>query len=181
MGLNVENVVESTKTFIVIGIYMTPFSNFDDYSSMQVKHWYLKSVTCQSFKCSLVCLLGEVQIFDLGCRSLRPAATIDQGGAGHAATCLAFNHQNPGLLAVGKTDGTVSIWQLSADLTEQRPRESSQLEQLANQVAEWGQADTQISWDCWSFNHVSFLFFLYQLMVIDGFVPNSSYLKDIFS
>ncbi|XP_076020096.1 cytoplasmic dynein 2 intermediate chain 2 [Genypterus blacodes] len=79
---------------------------------------------------------GEVQVFDLGCRSLRPAATIDPGGAGHAATCLAFNHKNPELLAVGKTDGTVSIWQLSADLTEQHPRESCQLEQLANQVAE---------------------------------------------
>ncbi|KAM9337972.1 cytoplasmic dynein 2 intermediate chain 2 [Symphorus nematophorus] len=78
---------------------------------------------------------GEVQIFDLGRRSLRPAATIEQGGAGQAVTCLAFNHRNPHLLAVGKTDGTVGVWQLSADLTEQSPRESSQLEQIANQVA----------------------------------------------
>ncbi|XP_051268288.1 WD repeat-containing protein 34 [Dicentrarchus labrax] len=79
---------------------------------------------------------GEVQILDLGRRSLRPAATIEQGAAGRAATCLAFNRQNAHLLAVGKTDGTVSVWQLSADLTEQSPRESSQLEQIANQVAE---------------------------------------------
>ncbi|XP_070707143.1 cytoplasmic dynein 2 intermediate chain 2 [Pempheris klunzingeri] len=79
---------------------------------------------------------GEVQIFDLGRRSLRPAATIAQEGAGQAATCLAFNCPNPHLLAVGKTDGTVGVWQLSVDLTEQSPRESSQLEQLANQVAE---------------------------------------------
>eukprot|EP00064_Thunnus_orientalis_P005572 superscaffoldBa00000552_g5586 len=79
---------------------------------------------------------GEVQIFDLGHRSLRPAATIDQGGAGQAATCLSFNCQNPHLLAVGRTDGTVGIWQLSTYLTEQSPRESSQLEQIANQVAE---------------------------------------------
>lgn len=50
-------------------------------------------------------------------------------------TCLAFNCQNTHLLAVGKTDGTVGVWQLSADLTEQSPRESSQLEQIANQVA----------------------------------------------
>ena len=76
-----------------------------------------------------------MQIFDLGRRSLRAAATIEQGGAGRAATCLAFNRQNPHLLAVGKTDGTVGIWQLSADLTEQSPRESSQLEHIANQVA----------------------------------------------
>lgn len=79
---------------------------------------------------------GEVQIFDLGRRSLRPATTIEQGGAGQAATCLAFNYQNPHLLAVGSTNGTVGIWQLSTDLTEQSPRESSQLEQIANQVAE---------------------------------------------
>ncbi|XP_019735611.1 cytoplasmic dynein 2 intermediate chain 2 isoform X2 [Hippocampus comes] len=79
---------------------------------------------------------GEVQIFDLSRRSLRPAATIDPGGVGHAATCLAFNCQNPGLLAVGKTDGTVGVWKLSTDLTEQIPTESHLLEQIANQVAE---------------------------------------------
>ncbi|XP_071322624.1 cytoplasmic dynein 2 intermediate chain 2 [Trachinotus anak] len=79
---------------------------------------------------------GEVQMFDLGHRSLRPVATIQQGAAGHAATCLAFNCQNPHLLAVGNTDGTVGVWQLSADLTEQSPSEGSQLEQIANQVAE---------------------------------------------
>lgn len=81
-------------------------------------------------------LQGDVQILDLGRRSLRPSATIDQGGAGQAATCLSFNCQNPHLLAVGRTDGTVGVWQLSADLTEQSPRESSRLEQIANQVAE---------------------------------------------
>ncbi|KAA8584669.1 hypothetical protein FQN60_008454 [Etheostoma spectabile] len=79
---------------------------------------------------------GDVQIFDLGHRSLKPAATIAPGGADQAATCLAFNCQNTHLLAVGKTDGTVGVWQLSHNLTEQRHRESSQLEQIANQVAE---------------------------------------------
>nr|XP_049585579.1 WD repeat-containing protein 34 isoform X2 [Syngnathus scovelli] len=79
---------------------------------------------------------GEVQIFDLSRRSLRPAATIESGGIGHAATCLAFNRQNPGLLAVGKTDGTVGVWKLSTDLTEQMPTENHLLEQIANQVAE---------------------------------------------
>ncbi|XP_061633073.1 WD repeat-containing protein 34 isoform X2 [Phyllopteryx taeniolatus] len=79
---------------------------------------------------------GEVKIFDLSRRSLRPAATIDPGGVGHAATCLAFNCQNTGLLAVGKTDGTVGVWKLSTDLTEQIPTESHLLEQIANQVAE---------------------------------------------
>ncbi|XP_042365682.1 WD repeat-containing protein 34 isoform X2 [Plectropomus leopardus] len=79
---------------------------------------------------------GAVQIFDLGRRSLRPAATIEQGAADQVATCLSFNRQNPHLLAVGRTDGTVGVWQLSHDLTEQSPRESSQLEQIANQVSE---------------------------------------------
>ncbi|XP_034457463.1 WD repeat-containing protein 34 [Hippoglossus hippoglossus] len=79
---------------------------------------------------------GKVQIFDLGRRSLRAAATIEQGGAGHAATSLAFNAHDPRLMAVGNTDGTLGVWQLSADLSEQSPRESSQLEQIANQVAE---------------------------------------------
>lgn len=82
-----------------------------------------------------MCLsLGEVQIFDLGRRSLRPAAIIEPGGVGQAATCLAFNCQNHNLLAVGKTDGTVGVWRLSGDLMEQKPRESSQLEQIANQA-----------------------------------------------
>ncbi|XP_034047582.1 WD repeat-containing protein 34 [Thalassophryne amazonica] len=79
---------------------------------------------------------GEVQIFDLDHSSLRPAATIEPGGSGRAATCLAFNQRNPELLAAGSTDGTVSVWQLSTDLVEQRPKESSQLQQLANQGSE---------------------------------------------
>ncbi|XP_004075088.1 WD repeat-containing protein 34 [Oryzias latipes] len=79
---------------------------------------------------------GDVQIFDLGRRSLRPAASIQDGGADHAATCLDFNRHRPRVLAVGKTNGTVSIWQLSDDLVEQKPRECTQLEQIANQGAE---------------------------------------------
>ncbi|XP_068190095.1 cytoplasmic dynein 2 intermediate chain 2 isoform X2 [Antennarius striatus] len=78
---------------------------------------------------------GGVQMFDLSHRSLRPAASVQQGAAGGAAACLAFNDHNPHLLAVGSTDGTVSVWQLSSELTEQSPRERSQLEQIANQVA----------------------------------------------
>lgn len=72
---------------------------------------------------------------DLGRRSLRPAAVLQQGEGGRATACLAFNQHNTQLLAEGGVDGTLGIWQLSAELTEQSPRESSQLEQLANQVA----------------------------------------------
>jgi len=83
-----------------------------------------------------------VQIFDLGRRSARPAATLDHGGAGgggsggKAATCLAFNATHTGLLAVGNVDGTLAVWHLSSELTEQEPREVARLEQLANEVAE---------------------------------------------
>lgn len=78
---------------------------------------------------------GEVQVFDLGHRSLRPVATLEQGGGDVAATSLAFNSQNPQLLAVGRSSGTVDVWCLSSDLTEQRPGELHQLELIANQVA----------------------------------------------
>lgn len=77
---------------------------------------------------------GLVQVFDLGRRSLRSAATIDQNTGGQPAYCLEFNPRQ--LLAVGSADGTVNIWQLSAELTEQSPRETTVLEQLANEVAE---------------------------------------------
>ncbi|CAL8276618.1 unnamed protein product [Merluccius merluccius] len=79
---------------------------------------------------------GVVQIFDLGRRSARPVATIENGSGGKAATCLAFNAANTDLLAVGNMDGTLNIWHLSSDLTKQGPREIAQLEQLANEVAE---------------------------------------------
>ncbi|XP_026885213.2 WD repeat-containing protein 34 [Electrophorus electricus] len=77
---------------------------------------------------------GLVQVFDLGHKSLRPVATIDQKTGGQPAYCLEFSPQQ--LLAVGSADGTVNIWQLSAELTEQGPRETAILEQLANEVAE---------------------------------------------
>uniref|UniRef100_H3CBU1 Dynein 2 intermediate chain 2 n=1 Tax=Tetraodon nigroviridis TaxID=99883 RepID=H3CBU1_TETNG len=81
---------------------------------------------------------GLVQVFDLGRRSPRPVATLEGGGAaggGVAATCLAFNTQNAQLLAVGRANGSVDVWHLSTDLTEQRPREAERLQQIANRVA----------------------------------------------
>ncbi|XP_013883029.1 cytoplasmic dynein 2 intermediate chain 2 [Austrofundulus limnaeus] len=79
---------------------------------------------------------GPVHIFDLARRSLRPAATVEEGGANVASTCLAFNHQNPRLLAVGRSDGSVGVWQLSSELVDPGPTESGELEQIANQVSE---------------------------------------------
>ncbi|XP_067107226.1 WD repeat-containing protein 34 [Osmerus mordax] len=79
---------------------------------------------------------GLVQIFDLGRRSWKPAATIDQTTAGQPVYCLEFNTRQTHLLAVGNADGSVNIWHLSTKLTEQGPRETAKLEQLANEVAE---------------------------------------------
>ncbi|KAM4720205.1 cytoplasmic dynein 2 intermediate chain 2 [Anableps anableps] len=79
---------------------------------------------------------GEVQIFDLARKSHRAASAVLDGAPDRTATCLAFNGPNPRLLALGAADGTVGVWQLSSDLTEQSPTESLQLEQIANQVAE---------------------------------------------
>ncbi|XP_041098659.1 WD repeat-containing protein 34 [Polyodon spathula] len=77
---------------------------------------------------------GSLVIFDLGRGSLRPAATIEQDTGGKPVYCLEFNPKQPHLLAAGSADGTVKIWQLSAELIEQGQREAAQLEQLATEA-----------------------------------------------
>ncbi|MEQ2177745.1 hypothetical protein GOODEAATRI_006781, partial [Goodea atripinnis] len=111
----------------------------DPLLSVRVSDWYVFQVQWSPSRPLVFAAAtgqGEVQIFDLARKSLRPAATIQDGAPDQTATCLAFNGPNPRLLAVGKSDGTVGIWQLSSVLTEQSPTESFQLEQIANQVAE---------------------------------------------
>lgn len=75
-------------------------------------------------------------MFDLGRRSLRPTATIDQNTGGQPAYCLEFNPKHTSLMAVGNADASVNIWQLSAELTEQGAKEMAILEQLANEVTD---------------------------------------------
>ncbi|KAK5620116.1 hypothetical protein CRENBAI_001907 [Crenichthys baileyi] len=111
----------------------------DPLLSVRVSDWYVFQVQWSPSRPLVFAAAtgqGEVQIFDLARKSLRPAATIQDGAPDQTATCLAFNGPNPRLLAVGKSDGTVGIWQLSSVLMEQSPTESFQLEQIANQVAE---------------------------------------------
>ncbi len=76
-------------------------------------------------------------MFDLGRRSLRPVATIDQNTSGQPTYCMEFNPKHTNLIAVGNADGSVNIWQLSGELTEQGAKETAMLEQLANEVADW--------------------------------------------
>lgn len=82
------------------------------------------------------CCPGPVHIFDLAQRSLRPAASVEEGGANGASTCLAFNPRDPRLLAVGRSDGSVGVWQLRPELVEPGPAETRDLELIANQVSE---------------------------------------------
>lgn len=48
--------------------------------------------------------------------------------------CLEFNIKQTQLLAAGDATGTVKVWQLSSDFTEQGPREVNHLEQLASEI-----------------------------------------------
>jgi len=50
--------------------------------------------------------------------------------------CLEFNSKQTQLLAAGDAAGTVKVWQLSSDFTEQRPREMNHLELLASELTD---------------------------------------------
>ncbi|NWW93656.1 WDR34 protein, partial [Rhynochetos jubatus] len=78
------------------------------------------------------CFTGEVHLFDLEQSSRKPALSIKQGE--RPVYCLAFNAKQTRLLAAGDATGTVKVWQLSSDLTEQGPRETQHLEQLAGEI-----------------------------------------------
>ncbi|XP_005992148.1 WD repeat-containing protein 34 [Latimeria chalumnae] len=107
--------------------------------SVQLSKTYLFSI-CWSPRRPLVFAVatgeGKVLICDLGQGSVRPAATMEQSADQSPVYCLEFNQQQAHLLAAGNADGTVKIWQLNTELTEQGPREIGQLEQLANMVTD---------------------------------------------
>ncbi|KFP89432.1 WD repeat-containing protein 34, partial [Apaloderma vittatum] len=77
---------------------------------------------------------GEVHLFDFEKSSQKPAVTIRQAAGECPVYCLEFNTKQTGLLAAGDAAGTVKVWQLSSDFTEQGPREMTHLEQLASEV-----------------------------------------------
>lgn len=78
---------------------------------------------------------GDVQLFDLQKSSQKPTVSIKQTQNESPVYCLEFNHQQTQLLAAGDAEGTVKVWQLSTEFTEQGPRETEDLEQLAAEVA----------------------------------------------
>ncbi|XP_051492298.1 cytoplasmic dynein 2 intermediate chain 2 [Apus apus] len=76
---------------------------------------------------------GAVHLFDFEKSSQKPAVSVKQGEGECPVYCLEFNPKHSGLLAAGDAAGTVRVWQLSSDFTEQGSREMSLLEQLASE------------------------------------------------
>ncbi|XP_065709608.1 cytoplasmic dynein 2 intermediate chain 2 [Patagioenas fasciata] len=79
---------------------------------------------------------GDVHLFDFEKSSQKPAVSLKQAAGEPPVYCLEFNAKQPGLLAAGDGTGTVRVWRLSSDFTEQGPREQSRLEQLANEITD---------------------------------------------
>ncbi|XP_036249647.1 cytoplasmic dynein 2 intermediate chain 2 isoform X1 [Molothrus ater] len=77
---------------------------------------------------------GEVHLFDLGRSTQKPTVSLKQSVSDCPVYCLEFNTKHTRLLAAGDAAGTVKVWQLSSDFTEQGPREMSHLEQLASEI-----------------------------------------------
>ncbi|NXS71052.1 WDR34 protein, partial [Pandion haliaetus] len=82
------------------------------------------------------CVIGDVYLFDFEKSSQKPAVSIKQAAGEHPVYCLEFNTKQTRLLAAGDATGTVKVWQLSSDFTEQGPREVNCLEQLASEVTD---------------------------------------------
>ena len=80
-------------------------------------------------------LEGDVQLFDLQKSSQKPTISVRQTEDESPVYCLEFNCQQTQLLAAGDAKGTVKVWQLSSEFTEQGARETEHLDQLASEVA----------------------------------------------
>ncbi|KAM6110344.1 cytoplasmic dynein 2 intermediate chain 2 [Pterocles gutturalis] len=79
---------------------------------------------------------GDVHLFDFEKSSQKPAVSLKQAVGECPVYCLEFNVKQTGLLAAGDAAGTVKVWQLSSDLTEQGARELNHLEQLASEITD---------------------------------------------
>lgn len=75
-------------------------------------------------------------LFDFEKSSQKPAISIKQAAGECPVYCLEFNIKQTQLLAAGDATGTVKVWQLSSDFTEQGPREVNRLEQLASEITD---------------------------------------------
>ncbi|KAI1232094.1 WD repeat-containing protein 34, partial [Lamprotornis superbus] len=92
------------------------------YAGLQFDHWFLQLRLGKA---------REVHLFDLARSKQKPTVSLKQSMSDCPVYCLEFNTKHTRLLAAGDAAGTVKVWQLSSDFTEQGPREMSHLEQLA--------------------------------------------------
>ncbi|XP_019672201.2 cytoplasmic dynein 2 intermediate chain 2 isoform X1 [Felis catus] len=107
-------------------------------ASLQLSHKYLFAVRWSPVRPLVFAAAsgeGDVQLFDLRKSSQKPTVSIKQTQDDSPVYCLEFNRQQTQLLAAGDAKGTVKVWQLSTEFTEQGPREAEDLEQLAAEVA----------------------------------------------
>ncbi|XP_062937820.1 cytoplasmic dynein 2 intermediate chain 2 isoform X3 [Cynocephalus volans] len=107
-------------------------------TSLQLSHKYLFAVRWSPVRPLVFAAAsgeGDVQLFDLQKSSQKPIVSIKQTQDESPVYCLEFNNQQTQLLAAGDAKGTVKVWQLSTEFTEQRPRETEVLDQLAAEVA----------------------------------------------
>ncbi|XP_057580670.1 cytoplasmic dynein 2 intermediate chain 2 isoform X2 [Hippopotamus amphibius kiboko] len=107
-------------------------------TSLQLSHKYLFAVRWSPVRPLVFAAAsgeGDVQLFDLQKSSQKPTVSIKQTQDESPVYCLEFNHQQTQLLAAGDAKGTVKVWQLSSEFSEQGPRETEDLDQLAAEVA----------------------------------------------
>ncbi|EPY83299.1 WD repeat domain 34 [Camelus ferus] len=107
-------------------------------TSLQLSHKYLFAVRWSPVRPLVFAAAsgeGDVQLFDLQKSSQKPTVSIKQTQDESPVYCLEFNRQQTKLLAAGDAKGTVKVWQLSTEFTEQGPRETEDLDQLAAEVA----------------------------------------------
>ncbi|XP_064147436.1 cytoplasmic dynein 2 intermediate chain 2 isoform X2 [Loxodonta africana] len=107
-------------------------------TSLQLSHKYLFAVRWSPVRPLVFAAAsgeGDVQLFDLRKSSQKPTVCIKQTQDESPVYCLEFNSQQTQLLAAGDAKGTVKVWQLSTEFTEQAPRETEDLDQLATEVA----------------------------------------------
>ncbi|XP_011362481.1 WD repeat-containing protein 34 isoform X1 [Pteropus vampyrus] len=107
-------------------------------TSLQLSHKYLFAVRWSPVRPLVFAAAsgeGDVQLFDLHKSSQKPTVSVKQTQDESPVYCLEFNRQQTQLLAAGDAKGTVKVWQLSTEFTEQGPRETEDLDQLAAEVA----------------------------------------------
>ncbi|KAM8934548.1 cytoplasmic dynein 2 intermediate chain 2 [Pelodytes ibericus] len=79
---------------------------------------------------------GQLLLFDLAKNSQKPSLCIKQTENGSPVYCLEFNRSQTQLLAAGDATGTVKVWKLSSDFTEQGARELIILDEIASEITD---------------------------------------------